>query len=432
MRASLPGSPEAPRLPHSKGTAHIAPEGWSSKVRSLSESPTDAATSSVDRLGVGRATGVPLSARDRSFLDRAVAIGRKGWGRVHPNPLVGCVIVRGDEVVGEGWHAEFGGPHAEVVALRRAGKRVRGAEVFVSLEPCRHVGKTPACSGALIRAGVLRVVYGARDPGEKSGGGSEELEAAGIAVLGPGLSDREARWENPFFFHEREDRPWVALKLAMSLDGFLSDRAGVRTPLTGEEATTEVHHLRAGFEGILVGTRTALVDDPRLTVRGPVEPRMRPRRILLDARGRIGSDARALSWGNGEGWVVTTAASPAVWREGIQERGGRVIEVPARPDGRVDVDGMLLRLREEGLASILCEGGGELGVELLRRGVVDRLYLVIAPRLLGGNGVPAFPVPAAGAAGKEAPRGVPWDRWRPGEAPRLLGSDLWVALEPEA
>ena len=365
-----------------------------------------------------------LTDRERRLLARAVELGRRGWGRVHPNPRVGCVVVRGDEIVGEGWHAEFGGPHAEVLALAEAGERAEGAEVFVSLEPCCHEGKTPPCTRALLGAGVTRVVYGAWDPGEVSGGGAEALASAGIETVGPALDRREARWENPFFFHARSDRPWVGLKLAMSLDARISGREGERTPLTAEEANEEVHRLRAGFGAILVGTRTALIDDPLLTVRGPVVPRVPPRRIFLDPEGRIDPRARAFSTPGGEVWVVTTDESSQAWRDGIRDRGGHVLVAPVEGDSRVHLGAVLARLVEEGVESVLCEGGGRLGTALLAGGHVDRLYLVVAPRILGAEGVPAFPGGFPDVADEA------W-RWRPGEAPRLLGSDVWIALEPE-
>ncbi|MEX2295649.1 MAG: bifunctional diaminohydroxyphosphoribosylaminopyrimidine deaminase/5-amino-6-(5-phosphoribosylamino)uracil reductase RibD [Gemmatimonadota bacterium] len=352
-------------------------------------------------------------------------LGRKGWGRVHPNPLVGCVIVRDGEVVGEGWHAEYGGPHAEVVALAAAGNRSNGAEVFVSLEPCRHQGQTPPCTDALLAAGVSRVVFGASDPGEESGGGGPLLAAKGIAVIGPAMTAEEARWENPTFFAAERERPWTALKLALSLDGRIAARAGERGTLSGREALEEVHRLRAGFDGILVGTGTAIADDPLLTVRGPVEPRIAPRRILLDATGKLGPRAQVFGDRESEVWIVTTPESPKSWRRVVEEKGAILVDVPATAGGRVDLDAAMKELRRRGIESLLCEGGGEVASSLLSSGLVDRLYLALAPRFLGEEGVPAFPglpsPPVAGAAGAA---------WSFGEAPRRLGEDLWLALKP--
>ncbi len=399
--------------------------------------------------------------RDRFYLDRALRLGRRGWGRVHPNPMVGCVVVRGDEVVAEGWHAEYGGDHAEVAALRGAGDEARGSEVFVSLEPCRHEGKTPPCTRALRAAGVRRVVYGAADPGGDSGGGAEELRAAGIEVVGPVLGHDEASWENPAFFHRwgaaRAERPWVALKLACSLDGRIARRPGERTRLTGPEGQDEVQVLRAGFDALMVGARTALVDDPRLTVRGRVRPRTPPKRVVLDPDATLPPTARLLAPPEepecaGESWVVTTPDPPASWRASLEARGARVLQVPGEPsegeaiggdgpsgstdallaghpEGRLALDATLHTLRELGVESVLCEGGGVLGSALLAGGWVDRLYLVLSPIFLGEHGVPAFPGVAGMLGSGSGPDPAPF-RWTLGEEPRQLGDDLWLALRP--
>jgi len=380
-----------------------------------------------------------LDPAERSFLDRAVRLGREGWGRVHPNPMVGCVLVKEGEVVGEGWHAEYGGAHAEVAALHRAGERAHGAHAYVSLEPCRHQGKTPPCTDALVEAGVARVVFGASDPGAAAGGGARALLARGVEVVGPVFPDAEAHWENPVFFHSDPNRPWLALKLAISIDGRISTGGTERTLLSGERSFEEVHRLRAGFDALLVGTRTVLLDDPLLTVRGPLQPRTPPRRVLLDAAGRLGPDARMFREPGGEVWILTTPESPESWRRSLREVGARILEVPEAKGGGVDLQAALVTLRGEGISSLLCEGGGVLGSELLRGRFVDRLHLVWVPRFLGPGGVPAFPDPGPGrdaSPDRSVPgsRGAPagWRDWVPGEPPRGLGRDVWVALRPEA
>jgi diaminohydroxyphosphoribosylaminopyrimidine deaminase/5-amino-6-(5-phosphoribosylamino)uracil reductase len=368
---------------------------------------------------------ITLSLRDRPFLEKAVALGKRGWGRVHPNPLVGCVIVRDERIVGEGWHAEFGGDHAEVAALAAAGDRARGGEAFVSLEPCRHQGKTPPCTDALLAAGVSRVVYGAKDPGSDSGGGGALLEARGISVVGPALSPEAARWENPVFFDPPRRRPWIALKLAVSLDARISKGPGERSQLSGPETQAEVHRLRAGFDAILVGTRTARVDDPRLTVRGGVVPRIAPRRVFLDASGRIGPEARVFREGDGEVWILTTDASSPDWRTAVADVGATILEVSEAAHGRIDLLQAAELLRNRGIRSVLCEGGGEVASSLLEARLVDRLYLAVAPCFLGGEGVPAFPASPSGGTGFHGS-----EDWTFGEPPRQLGEDLWLALEP--
>ena len=359
-----------------------------------------------------------LTDADRTHLRRALALARRGWGGVHPNPMVGCVIVREEVVVGEGWHREWGGPHAEVAALAEAGAAARGATAFVSLEPCRHEGKTGACTVALQEAGIRRVVFGAADPGRESGGGAKELRSAGVEVVGPVLTPAEARRENPAFFHSDEARPWTALKLAVSLDGGIAAAPGRRTPVSGPEVGRRVQELRAGFDAILVGARTARVDDPLLTVRGPVEPRVPPRRVVLDGRGTLEPGARLLSEGDGVVQLVTTEAAEPDWLRRMEDAGARVLTVEGR-DGRVEPAAALRALRSEGVEALLCEGGGVVASALLSRGLVDRLYLAVAPRFLGPDAVAAFPQVEGGG------------RWEMAGDPERLGRDVWLTLDRE-
>lgn len=383
---------------------------------------------------------MPLSPEDRRYLARAVELGRRGWGRVHPNPMVGCVLVRDGRVVGEGWHAEWGGPHAEVQALRAAGpEEARGATAYVSLEPCRHEGKTPPCTRALEAAGIRRVVYGAADPGATSGGGGAELARAGIEVEGPAFSGDEARRENPGFFHGDPARPWVCLKLAISLDGRIAAGAGERTSVTGPEVAGVVHRLRAGMDAVLVGARTARVDDPLLTVRvGEVRPRRPPVRVVLDGRGSLSPGARLpTTVSEGPVHLLTTSASGERWRDEMTQQGVRVTVVPGR-EGRIALAPALHFLRATGIRTLLCEGGGQVAGAFLQAGAVDRLHLAVAPRRFGGGGVPGFPDPS-GTAGFSAlggfrglpgrsPEGV--EAWSRIESPKALGPDVWLTYEP--
>lgn len=370
-------------------------------------------------------------------MNRAVELGRRGWGRVHPNPMVGCVLVRDGVLVGEGWHREWGGAHAEVEALAAAGDASEGAVAFVSLEPCRHQGKTPPCTQALIGAGIRRVVFGAPDRGARSGGGSDELRAAGVEVLGPVLSPTEARRENPAFFHTAPDRPWTVLKLALSLDGKIAPAPLERLHLTGPQATEAVHHLRAGMDGILVGTGTAAVDDPQLTVRGAQVPRVPPVRIVVDLKGRLGSGLRLLRDAGPPVWILTGPGTLPEWRKEMEGTGARILEVDAGGEGMAPLPRDLLRrLRGEGIGSLLCEGGGRWGSALLDAGAVDRLVHIVAPRVLGPEGVPGYPEPrkgeGAGPVGppRSSPDGkrkgsAPVEDWVPGPM-RRLGVDVWM------
>ena len=254
------------------------------------------------------AGGDGLTAADRGFLARAVELGREGWGRVRPNPMVGAVVARGGVTLAEAHHAEFGGPHAEAAVLAELGERARGATLYSSLEPCAHTGKTPPCTETIRRAGIERVVFRAAEPGEEEGGGGEWLRSRGVRVAGP--CGERADWaaENPVFYHAAASaRPYVALKLAVSLDGRIAPGGGRRVWLTGPEARSEVYRLRAGFDSILVGTRTWKADDPMLTARGAVTPRVPPVPVLLDRRGEVAPGLRALGGDGGARAIVVTA-----------------------------------------------------------------------------------------------------------------------------
>ena len=383
--------------------------------------------------------GPGVSEEDLSFLERAVELGRRGWGRVSPNPMVGCVVVQKGEVVGEGWHRELGGPHAEVHALAEAGERARDATAYTSLEPCAHTGRTPPCTGALLDAGITRVVVGAADPGAGAGGAAV-LRAAGMRVDGPAFSSARAASHNPAFFHvAHTGAPYVALKLALSLDGRIS-RAGEQTGLTGLPAREHVHYLRAGFDAIMVGANTMKIDDPRLTARGRPEPRRAPDRIVLDSRARMAPDARLLHEDD-EGRVriftgvdaaadrvrvlrrrgATVHAVPYAAAQGVPEPDGRsrrrACDAAAPSTGRLDLGAVLDTCFREGLTSLLCEGGGVLASSLLREERVQRLYLFLAPLTLGSGSVPAFPGLDEAA----------WAAWRPAGPPAAFGRDLlWV------
>lgn len=371
--------------------------------------------------------GERLTAADRAFLSRAIALGRRGWGRVQPNPMVGAVLARGGVTLAEAHHAEFGGPHAEAAALAEAGERARGATLYSSLEPCAHTGKTPPCAEAVRAAGVARVVYWAAEPGAAEGGGGEWLRRRGMRVAGPCGERRDWAAENPVFFHAAATaRPYVALKLAMSLDGRIAPGGGRRVWLTGKEARSEVHRLRAGFDAILVGTGTWKADDPLLTARGRVKPRVPPVPVLLDRRGEVAAGLRALQGGEGARAIVVTAAGAAGRVEGRLGDRAEVVAVPAGGRG-LDLAALMEALAVRGVASVFCEGGGELAASLLAAGLVDRLYLFVAPVVIGEGGVPAFPLAQGG--GRED-IGTLFEGWQPRLDPVTFGTDTLIVLDP--
>lgn len=369
-------------------------------------------------------TSPRLTDSDRAHLNRARLLGRHGWGQVHPNPMVGCVLVRDGRVVGEGWHEAFGGPHAEIVALERASSEAEGATAYVSLEPCNHHGQTPPCSEALLRAGVRRVVYGAPEPGTKARGGADFLRAAGVDVVGPAWSEEEAWAENAAFQHvARHHTPFLALKLAMSLDARIAAAAGGATRITGPEAEREVHRLRSGFDAVMVGGRTAVVDDSRLTVRLAPAGRAPVRRLVLAPDADLRSDAALFDDAHeAPVHVFTRLDAPEAAIERLEAAGAHVHPV-AHANGLLDLDAISSVAWEVGVRSILCEGGGRLASSLLRDGRVHRLYLFVAPRTLGPGGVPAFP------DGDE----LEWSGFGSLVPPATFGDDTLIVLDrPEA
>lgn len=356
-------------------------------------------------------TGGPVPA----LMARALALAEHGWGRVQPNPLVGAIVERDGRVVGEGWHHEFGRSHAEVEALVAAGEAARGATLHVTLEPCSHHGKTPPCTDAIAAAGVARVVYGAADP-TAAGGGAERLRAAGVTVDGPVAEGAVRRQNAPFFRAAAGGPPWLALKYALSLDGRLSAEAGRPTAVTGALAGAEVHRLRAGFDAILVGSGTARADDPLLTARGEPRPRVPPIRVVADSGASLSPRSRLLATvAEAPVWVAAAEDAPPERIAALEERGARVLRLP-RGGGGVAVAALLDALGERGVRSVLCEGGGLLGAGLLAADAVDRLYLLLAPVLLGDGGTPAFPAV------------TPQRGWRRSEL-RPLGEDTLLAFE---
>jgi diaminohydroxyphosphoribosylaminopyrimidine deaminase/5-amino-6-(5-phosphoribosylamino)uracil reductase len=349
-------------------------------------------------------------------MRRALELALAGWGRVAPNPMVGAIALREGVVVGEGYHVEYGRAHAEVVALAAAGAAARGATLVVSLEPCAHHGKTPPCTEAILAAGVSRVVAAVRDPDPEARGGLELLARAGVDVTAGLMQEEAAALNAPFLFSRlHHERPFVALKLATSVDGRIADAAGQSRWVSGEAAREFVHWLRAGFDAIGVGGTTALRDNPRLSVRGPVSPRRPPVRVVFDRRAMLNpgvilvATAREIPT-----WVVASLEAPVPSVTALEQNGVRVF----RPDS---LAAGLQLLREAGIQSLLCEGGGALGMRLLADGLVDRLYWVQSPVWLGEGAIPAFPgVPNAPLAA--APRWTPVER-------RALGLDTLLVLD---
>lgn len=343
---------------------------------------------------------------DRGFMRRALELAEVGWGRVHPNPLVGAVVVREGEVVGEGAHREFGGPHAEVEALRAAGPRADGATLYVTLEPCAHHGKTPPCTEAILEHGIRRVVYAVADPHPRAGGGAARLSERGVQLRG-GVEEERARHQNALFLRPIETgRPFVALKFGLTLDARIARAPEERTDITSAEARREVHRLRAGFDAILIGARTARIDDPSLTVRDAPAPRVPPVRVVADPSASLPLDGQLVrTVADVPVRVLVGPAAPTGRVEALRGAGVAVARVPT-DEGGLDLRAALETLREDGIRTIFCEGGGRLGASLLEADLVDRLYLLYAPLVFGSGGVPAFPGAAVFRGGRRDVRMV--------------------------
>ncbi|UCC47845.1 MAG: bifunctional diaminohydroxyphosphoribosylaminopyrimidine deaminase/5-amino-6-(5-phosphoribosylamino)uracil reductase RibD [Gemmatimonadota bacterium] len=325
-------------------------------------------------------------------MGRALELAERGWGRVAPNPMVGALVVRDGVVVAEGFHAEWGGPHAEIEALQAAGEKGEGATLYVNLEPCHHSGKTGPCSRAIAAAGIARVVCGTRDPNPEAAGGADWLREQGIEV-DEAVCEVEARDLNAVHLNTfSRQRPFLALKYAISLDARLAEAPGSRTRVSEGAAIVEAHRLRAGYDAVLVGIGTALADDPLLTVREWRTPRVAPLRVVLDSALRLPLESKLVRTARDVPVRVSAARGTDMERAGrLVAQGVEVVQVERAPGSEgLDLGEVLAHLWESGVRSVLCEGGGTLGSALLAAGYVDRLYLFIAPRLFGEPGVPGF------------------------------------------
>jgi diaminohydroxyphosphoribosylaminopyrimidine deaminase/5-amino-6-(5-phosphoribosylamino)uracil reductase len=325
---------------------------------------------------------------DEAFIERTLALAEEGRGLVSPNPMVGAVVVSGGRVVGEGFHEGPGLPHAEVVALARAGDRARGATLYATLEPCSHHGRTPPCADAVIDAGISRVVVAMRDPNPiVDGRGLARLESAGVAVSVGIHADEAERQNAAFVKHVRTGLPFVVWKTAASLDGKVASRDGSSRWITGEPARRDVHRLRGWADAILVGAGTALADDPSLTVREPGYRGRPPLRVVADARGRVPATGDLFD-SEAPTLVATTDLAPDPRRDEWRSAGAEVAVYPPDPGGRVPLAELVRDLGKRDVQGLLLEGGPSLAWSAIEDGIVDRVVVYLAPRLMGGADAP--------------------------------------------
>ncbi len=349
---------------------------------------------------------MPRPPSDEHWMRRAAALARRAEGCTSPNPIVGAIVVKDGRALGMGFHARAGLPHAEVVALREAGEAARGADLYVTLEPCAHHGRTPPCVDAIIAAGIARVIVGVRDPNPLvNGRGVAALRNAGITVTQGVLEATCLALVAPYAHFQVTRRPYVHLKVAVSADGRIAPPRGSSRWITGKRARWLGHRLRRRADTVLVGVGTVLSDDPALSVRlcpchGPP-----PRPVVLDTMARTPPSARLVREARGVAPLVFCGTdAPAERQEALEAAGARCVRVERDEEGRIPVSSVLAWLAGEGVQSVLVEGGSKVFASFLRGGLVDRVTLFVAPVFLGEGGTPA--VASLGEVGlDEVPRG---------------------------
>ncbi len=325
-------------------------------------------------------------------MRQALKEARRGLGRTSPNPCVGAVIVKDGVVVARGHHKKAGGPHAEIVALNKAGDRARGATMYVTLEPCNHRGKTGPCSQAVAASGIARVVVGMLDPNPLvDGSGVEYLRAARVEVSHGLLEDQSRELNRPFISHITRKRPWVILKAGLSLDGRISLGKNQRDTITGPESQHQVHLLRDRCDAILVGINTVAIDDPALTARLPGRRAKSPIRIILDTRLSISPESTVVSRNqDGLTWVCCGEDAQSHRKQKLADLGVTVISLAVDPSGRIDLDRLMTELGERQICSLLVEGGAAVHGSFLRAGLADYLQFFYGPIIAGDGGTPVI------------------------------------------
>lgn len=326
---------------------------------------------------------------DEKYMARTLRLSRKHWGISAPNPAVGALVVKNGRIVAEGVHKKAGEAHGEALALALAGEQAKGATLYVNLEPCRHQGRTPACTNAIITSGVSRVVYGIGDPNPVAGGGGSLLSAQGLEVTG-GVLMRECAYEHRMFLiSNRLKRPYVILKAATSLDGRIATAKGHSQWITGEGSRKKAHWLRSRMEAIMVGRGTLMADNPSLTCRLPGYHGRQPFKVVLDSRLGMPLSANVLKQAHNLAVVCGKEASPQKERALI-DLGARVWRVGVDEQGGLDLPRIMRRLYEEGITSLMLEGGADLAFSMLRQDLVDELWQFVAPKIIGGRTAPGF------------------------------------------
>ena len=325
---------------------------------------------------------------DASYMHLALRLAQRAMGRTSPNPMVGAILVKSGRIIGQGYHRKAGSPHAEVEALRQAGRRARGSTLYVTLEPCNHAGRTSPCCDAILAAGVTRVVAATRDPNPITNGrGFARLRRAGIDVVTGVFQAAAGRLNAPFWSVMTTGLPWVVAKIGQSLDGKIATARGEARWITSSAARRVGHHWRGRVDAVLVGINTVLQDDPLLTARGVRQRAGHPIKVIVDSRLRTPATARCLSAQPPAPTIVAATRTPEAARARLERRGAEVVTLPARR-GRVPLARLFRWLARRGVQSILIEGGGEVLAGALAERLVHRVIVFIAPMLIGGRTAP--------------------------------------------
>lgn len=342
-----------------------------------------------------------FSINDIRYMARALEIAKKGEGSASPNPMVGAVLVKNNEIIGEGYHKFYGGPHAEVYALKEAGQKANNADIYLTLEPCSHYGKTPPCANKLIEAGIKRAVIAMVDPNpEVSGRGIELLKEAGIEVEVGLMAEKAKELNEVFLKYITSEFPFVYLKKAQTLDGFIASSTGHSKWITNEKARLEGHKLRHKVDAIMVGIGTVLADDPSLTTRLAEQKGIDSLRVILDPNLEMPLDAKIINQeSTASTLLIVSQANLENNADSIQKKKEKIlaknnveiIGVPAEKNEILDLESILKKLHDLKISSILLEGGAKLSYSFLKKGLVDKLYYFIAPKIYGGNdGISSF------------------------------------------
>lgn len=342
----------------------------------------------ADKLTAAKLGAVELSADER-LMAEALAEANRANGRTHPNPLVGCVIVRDGEVVSRGYHKRAGAPHGEVAALRALQGSAAGCDAYINLEPCCHVGRTGPCTRALIEAGIKRVFVGTLDPDPRvSGKGVEILRSAGVEVICGVLEEQCRRLNRPYFKRITTGFPWVTVKYAMTLDGKIASKTGESAWISSEASRHRVHELRDTHDAILVGTKTLLHDNPRLNCR--LEDGRDPLRVVLDTRLEAPLDSAVFDpdYSTATTLVAVGPNAPASKREALRARGVETVEIPLDADGHLEFGELFTELSQRGIMSVFVEGGSQVLGSLFDHQWVDEVYAFVCPKIVGGAAAP--------------------------------------------